>query len=82
MKKFAMCPYHWKQKNSGAVQVCFSSAGSMECLGNQEVANVTHCYFALCEISTKKSETAMRTWPKIQLLPFCYVKEDTGHILG
>lgn len=54
MKKFAMCPYDWKQKNSGAVQVCFSSAGSMECLGNQEVANVTHCYFALCEISTKK----------------------------
>lgn len=57
MKKFGISPYCWKQKSSRAVQVCFSSDGSMEYLGNQEVANVDLCYFALYQISTKKSET-------------------------
>lgn len=54
-KKFAISPYHWKQKSSTAVQVHFSSFGSMGCLGYQELASVALRYFALCEISTKKS---------------------------
>lgn len=91
MKKFVISPYWLKQKRSRAVQVWFSSTGSMEYLGNQEVASVAPHYIALYQIPTKKSETFMRmlhTLAKVQLLLFATSRRRQrpysriGHLAG